>query len=85
MDACYISFRSLTGAQQGKRALDAYGIVSQLARAPKTLSERGCTHALLLPGAVDPVQAANALRIYGVPFRRVMRYDADGRLIEVRV
>lgn len=78
----YITFRSLTQAQQGKRALDAYELQSQLTRAPRTLAEKGCTHALMLR-SVDLQQAANALRVYGVPFRKIMRMDGSGRLIEV--
>ncbi|MBE6954604.1 MAG: DUF3343 domain-containing protein [Ruminococcaceae bacterium] len=80
----YITFRSLTQAQQGKRALQAYEINAQLTRAPKTLAERGCTHALLLRG-IDLPMAANALRVYGVPFRKIVRFDGSGNLVEVRV
>ena len=80
----YITFRSLTQAQQGKRALQAYEIYAQLTKAPKTLAERGCTHALLLKGIELP-QAANALRASGVPFRKIVRLDGSGNLVEVRV
>ena len=80
----YITFRSLTQAQQGMRALQAYEINAQLTRAPKALSERGCTHALLLR-SVDLTQAANALRVYGVAFRKIVRLDGSGNLVEVRI
>ena len=79
----YITFRSLTQAQQGKRALQAYGIDAHLTRAPKTLAEKGCTHALLLE-SIDLPQAANALRAAGVAFRKIVRLDGSGNLMEVR-
>ena len=80
----YITFRSLTQAQQGKRALQAYEIHAQLTKAPKTLADRGCTHALLL-NDIELPRAANALRASGVPFRKIVRLDGSGNLVEVRV
>ena len=80
----YITFRSLTQAQQGQRALKAYDIDAHLTRAPKALAEKGCTHALLLESA-DLFQAANALRAGGVPFRKIVRLDGSGNLMEVRL
>ena len=54
-----ITFRSVTFAQQGQRALGRNHLQCQLQRTPKSLTERGCGYCLRLQG--QDVQAAVAI------------------------
>lgn len=77
----YITFRSVTFAQRGERALQQEGIRCTLLRTPKWMEQRGCGYCLRLWTA-DVVPALDALRRAGVPLRRVYLQQRDGQLEE---
>lgn len=76
------SFRSLTGAQNGRSVLQDSGIASLLTRAPKRISEQGCGYVLEVSGA-DGELAAHELRRSGVGFRRIFRQYDTGEMEEL--
>ncbi|MBQ7254873.1 MAG: DUF3343 domain-containing protein [Oscillospiraceae bacterium] len=71
----YFTFRSITGAQRGLRALEGAGVRGAMTRAPKFLSVRGCGYALKVR---DPDAAAAAFSYYRVPYEGAYRVDAHG-------
>ena len=46
MKDCYFSFRSVTAAQRGLRALTAAGIPAAISRTPGALAKKGCGYCL---------------------------------------
>lgn len=46
----YLIFRSVTGGQRAKAALDRSGIASRLQRSPRQIAENGCAYALTVSG-----------------------------------
>lgn len=46
MNGYYFTFRSITSAQKGQRALEQAGIHSTLSRTPAKLSRQGCGYGL---------------------------------------
>lgn len=84
MDVYYITFRSVTVAQQGEKLLAANGIRIRLMRTPRWMEERGCGYCLRLrTGKID--RAAQLLRSGNVEFRRVYRQNTDASLKEVQL
>ena len=77
----YITFRSVTFAQQGERALHKKGIRCILLRTPKWMEEQGCGYCLRL-WTEDVRPALQALRSTQVPMRKVYRQERDGQLEE---
>ena len=75
-----ITFRSVTFAQRGERALKSIGIDCTLARTPRELSSRGCGYCLRLRGA-DALAAAELLRDRDIAFEKVFAYG-NGRMEE---
>lgn len=73
----YFTFRSITGAQQGEQALLRQSVPCKLLRSPKFLSIHGCGYALKVRSNYA-VAAANALRIYGSPFRSIYKVSPEG-------
>ena len=65
MKDCYFSFRSVTAAQRGLRALTAAGIPAAISRTPGALAKKGCGYCLRVSEARAP-EAARALRGMGV-------------------
>lgn len=78
---CYFTFRSITGAQRGERALKKEGLRCVLMRAPKMLSLKGCGYALQIHGG-EALAAKTALQIWGVEFGKIYRIKADGGVEE---
>ena len=77
-----ITFRSVTFAQRGERALRQAGINCELQRTPRWMEEKGCGYSLSvkeLPGALE------VLRKQQIPFRKVYRKKQDGSAEEVRL
>ena len=72
MDACLITFRSVTPAQRGEAALRREGISCALARTPRVLAEQGCGYSIRLPGAQLP-GALEILRQKGISYRKTYR------------
>lgn len=82
MEACYITFRSVTYAQRGEQTLREKGIRCSLRRTPRWMEERGCGYCLVLRGP-DGAGAAALLRQGQVPFRKVYLGKESGQLREV--
>ena len=77
----YITFRSVTFAQQGEKTLHKKGIRCTLLRTPKWMEERGCSYSLRLWTA-DVKPALLALQQAQVPMRKVYLQGRDGQLEE---
>ena len=65
MKDCYFSFRSVTAAQRGLRALTAAGIPTAISRTPGALAKKGCGYCLRVSEARAP-ETAHILRGTGV-------------------
>ncbi len=79
---CYITFRSVTGAQQAEALLLRYGFRVRLRRAPKFLSVNGCGYALMVPCA-DLMAAGMLLRRESVNFVKLYRPGREDGYEEV--
>ena len=78
----YITFRSVTYAQQGERLLKGSGFRCVLQRTPRWMEEQGCGYALKIRvSEIEPAMALLAGR--QIPIRRVYEQKADGVLEEV--
>lgn len=72
MSKDFITFRSVTPAQQAQRLLRRSGVESLLQRTPARLQERGCGYCLRLhPSRTEQAQAM--LRSAGIPYSAVYR------------
>jgi len=65
MNGFYFTFRSVTAAQKGHRALSLAGVPSTMLRTPATLSVHGCGHCLRVSSRWA-AQAAKVLQGSGV-------------------
>lgn len=72
-----ITFRSITFAQRGQRALQNFGINCYLQRTPRYLSERGCGYCLRIRPA-DGAAGVGVLRANQIPFGKAYAMGADG-------
>ena len=84
MRSCFVTFRSVTYAQRGEKALRAVGIGCVLQRTPRVLEERGCGYNLSIYQS-DVERAVVVLRQSQIPFRKVYCRQADGTMGEVAV
>jgi len=82
MNACVITFRSVTPAQRGERVLQKAGMVCSLQRTPRWMEEKGCGYSLQLR-CRDVLAAVELLRENGVPFRKVYYRRENGKLEEM--
>ena len=83
MEMNFITFRSVTPAQRGQRALQQAGVSCTLLRTPRWMEERGCGYCLRLrPGDTD--RAVALLRQAKLSFSKVYT-DVDGRVEELRL
>ena len=75
----YITFRSVTFAQRGERALQEEGIRCTLLRTPRWMEEQGCGYCLRLwTETVKP--ALRLLQKHQIPYRKVYIQGRDGQL-----
>ena len=82
MELYFITFRSVTLAQRGEKALADAGLRCTLARTPRWMEEKGCGYCLRL--RCEEVRPwVTVLRNRGIPFRRVYLRQADGQMGEV--
>ena len=82
MDNCVITFRSVTPAQRGERAVKEAGIHCNLQRTPRWMENRGCGYSLHvscenLPNAVE------LLRKKGIRYQKVYRYQDHAEEVEL--
>ena len=82
MELYFITFRSVTLAQRGEKALMEGGQRATLARTPRWMEEKGCGYCLRLR-CEDVGRWAAILRQRGIPFRRIYRQRGDGEMGEV--
>ena len=80
----YITFRSVTFAQRGEKALTSGGIRCSLLRTPRWMEEQGCGYALKL-WTNDIVAAVRLLRESKIQLRRVYVQLEDGQMEEVNL
>lgn len=67
MEKYYMTFRSVTYAQKGQRALEQEGLTCFLQRAPKWMSSRGCGYAVEVK---DIRTAAEILKRENAPWEK---------------
>lgn len=65
----YLTFRSMTAAQQAAAALYRYAISAELTKAPRQAASMGCSYALGL-SAKDAAAASGALRLEAIRYER---------------
>ena len=84
MKTYYITFRSVTYAQQGERMLRQAGIDCALQRTPKWMEQRGCGYCLRVrPG--DALKALEVLRRAGAPYSKLYAQTDSGKMEELPV
>lgn len=81
---CYFTFRSVTYAQRAQRVLASEDIPSELRRAPKNMSVKGCGYALRVRSE-KAARAAAALQNGGAAYNAVYRMRPDGTAEAVRL
>ena len=79
-----ITFRSVTHAQRGEKVLQRENLRCTLQRTPRWMEEKGCGYSLRL-WTNEPGQAVAALRMEGVPLRKVYLQTQDGEMEELRL
>ena len=72
-----ITFRSVTFAQRGERALRNNRIACRMQRTPKHLTERGCGYCLRLQ-SMDVPAAMEILHREKLPYEKVYAVREDG-------
>ena len=80
----FITFRSVTYAQQGERLLKGSGFRCVLQRTPRWMEEQGCGYCIRLAGSEVP-DALALLRRNQLSWRKVYYQGEDGVLEERRV
>ena len=75
MSEYYFTFRSLTQGQTAYHILNAHGIRAALIRAPKSLSQLGCSYALHLISQI-PSKVLRILKDGGAAPVGTFRYDS---------
>jgi hypothetical protein len=82
MKLYYITFRSVTHAQKGERALGNAGIRCTLLRTPRWMEEMGCGYCLRLDQE-DGAAAVQLLRRFKIPMRKIYLQGENGQMEEV--
>ena len=74
----YITFRSVTYAQRGKKVLEQAHIPCAMIRSPRCMEQRGCGYALKLqPGRGE--EAVEALNVGEIQWLKRYLWDEKGR------
>ena len=79
-----ITFRSVTHAQRGEKVLQGENIRCTLQRTPRWMEEKGCGYSLRI-WTNEPARAVAALRMAGIPLRKVYLQRQDGEMEELRL
>ena len=82
MRSYYITFRSVTLAQRGERALRRGGVDCVLQRTPRWMEEQGCGYCLRLRPQ-EALRAVELLRQEGANYSRVYACKDDGAVEEL--
>lgn len=75
-----ITFRTITFAQRGERAMKKNGIPCVLQRSPKAISQRGCGYCLRMRDR-DAIQAVGILQKEQLNYEKVYVLE-DGKMEE---
>ncbi|MFI3313730.1 MAG: DUF3343 domain-containing protein [Eubacteriales bacterium] len=67
---CYITFRSITGAQLGAKLLNRAGLNHLMMRSPQSMAKNGCGYALRVRGG-DFYTAVNLLQQGNAPYQKL--------------
>lgn len=82
MEWIYFTYRSITYAQRGEKALREENISCILTRTPRWMEKRGCSYALKLnAGKQLPAQAV--LKQQGLPWQKAYVCDERGGVREL--
>ena len=76
MNRDFITFRSITPAQQAQRMLRRHGLETALQRTPGYLQERGCSYCLVLRPQNTP-KAVRLLEENGIGFVKLYPGEED--------
>lgn len=76
-----VTFRSVTFAQRGERAMQRHGIHCMLQRSPKAISQRGCGYCLRLRDQ-DAIRAVGILQKEQLAYEKVYVMMEDGGMEE---
>lgn len=82
MYSYYFTFRTVTAAMQGSRALEEAGLGALMARTPPDLRSRGCGYSLRVREE-EVTAAKNILMRENLRFQRIYRKTAEGKWQEV--
>lgn len=80
----YITFRSVTFAQQGEKLLTGNHIRCQLLRTPRWMEVQGCGYCLKIH-TDDILRAVELLRSREIPLRKVYHQTEYGTLEEMKI
>lgn len=75
MKRAIITMQSATAAMKGQRVLSESYIASEIVRLPPKYSEAGCTYGLRI-AYEDGNRGVQVLKVFGVPFGRLVSDDA---------
>ena len=84
MKSYYITFRSVTLAQRGERALRQGGMDCTLQRTPRWMEERGCGYCLRVRPS-DTLRCLELLKGNGVAYSKVYAHRENGTVEELAV
>lgn len=79
---CYITFRSITGAQLGAKLLNRAGLNHLMMRSPQSMAKNGCGYALRVKGR-DLYPAVELLRQGNAPYQKLFGDYGSGGMEEV--
>lgn len=82
MNACIITFRSVTLAQRGERVLKRAGIYCMVQRTPRYMEEQGCGYCLKITCSRIP-EAVELLRSGQIPFRKIYLFHPGDKVEEM--
>ena len=77
MDTCIITFRSVTPAQRGEKALAEQGISCILRRTPRRMQEQGCGYSLQI-NCRDVPAATELMEHRNIAYRKLYRLQKGG-------
>mgnify|MGYP002509082535 CR=1 FL=1 len=77
MNDCMITFRSVTPAQRGEKALHRAGFTCSIQRTPRWMEERGCGYGVEVK-CPELGQGLEVLRREKLPFRKSYLLHPDG-------
>jgi hypothetical protein len=84
MNDCMITFRSVTPAQRGEKALHRAGFTCSIQRTPRWMEEQGCGYSLRIR-CQDVLHCTQILTTAQIPFRKVYRRRENGKLEDMSV